>query len=720
MTDPIYQAGTPFAAAVDAVRAGKQDPDSAASGLIAQLTDSELLGLLDGDVPVGPGMREMMKRYNGLPIEAGRLDRLGIPGIRFTDGPRGVVVGNSTCFPVAIARGASWDPDLERQVGEAIGREARAQGANLFAGVCINVPPFPGWGRSQESYGEDPLLTGAMGSALSQGAQPWVNTTVKHYACNSMDEARFTVDVRVEEDVLHEVYLPHFRAVVESGADAVMSSYNSVNGEWAGQNKRLLTGILRDEWGFSGFVMTDFIWGLRDPIGSVAAGQDLEMPFAQQRARTLPRALLDGRLAREDAERAARRLLAAQIRLALRARPTPPRDVIASPEHRELAREAARRGSVLLRNEIVNGLPALPLAEGSLERVAVLGRIADRPNLGDTGSSQTFPPSTVSILEGLRERLGERVVHVDAGRLGEAVEAARNADVAIVVVGPAEPEGEALVADTASFRLVGGRNSSRVGGWIAARLYNLGARFRGRQGDRRALGVSAEDVELVRSVAAVNRRTVVVLIAGGTMVVEPWDREVAALLLAWFPGMEGGRAVADLLLGDAEPGGRLPLAMPHRKQDLPTVDWRARSVRYDRWLGQRKLDRDGVEAAYPFGFGLGYTTFEVHGLSLGPVKGERFTATVTVKNTGKRTGRHVVQVYARLPGGDRLVRALVGFRALELAAGKKASVKVECSTRPLQRWTPRGYVVEFQSVRVEAGSWSGDPNAVGATLTGLE
>ena len=719
MTDAVCPAGTPFAAAVDAVRAGKEDPDRAAARLIAQLTDPELLGLLDGDVPIARGMREMMARYNGVPIEAGRLDRLGIPGIRFTDGPRGVVAGNSTCFPVAIARGASWDPDLERRLGEAIGKEARAQGANLFAGVCINVPPFPGWGRSQESYGEDPVLAGAMGAALSLGAQPWVMTTVKHYACNSMDEARFRVDVQVDEDVLHEVYLPHFRAVVESGVDAVMSSYNSVNGEWAGQNKRLLTGILREEWGFRGFVMTDFVWGVRDPIGSVAAGQDLEMPFAQQRVKSLPAALTDGRLGREDVERAARRLLAAQIKLALRAKPTPERDVVASPAHRQLSREAAWRGSVLLRNETVDGAPALPLDLARLRRVAVLGRLADRPNMGDTGSSQTFPPSSVSIVEGLRERLGDRLDHVATGRIADAVEAARAADVAVVVVGPADREGEALVADPASYRLIGGMFSNRIAAWVAANLTNFRARFAEGPGDRRNLGVSAEDLELVRSVAAVNRRTVVVVIGGGTMIVDPWDRDVAALLLAWFPGMEGGRAVADLLLGDAEPGGRLPLAIPHRKQDLPSVDWRARSARYGRWFGQRKLDRDGVEAAYPFGFGLGYTSFALGDISLSRVKGELFTAKVKVKNTGSRAGRHVVQVYAHLPGQDRPVRALVGFRVVELGAGKSATATVDCSTRPLQRWTQRGYAVDVHSVRVEAASWSGDPAAVGATLTGL-
>lgn len=719
MTDPVYQAGTPFAAAVDAVRAGKQQPEDAASGLIRQLSDPELLGLLDGDVPASRGMREMMARYNGVPIEAGRVDRLGIPGIRFTDGPRGVVVRNSTCFPVAIARAATWDPDLEKRVGEAIGKEARAQGANLFAGVCINVPPFPGWGRSQESYGEDPVLTGAMGAALSQGAQPWVMTTVKHYACNSMDEARFRVDVQVDEDVLHEVYLPHFRTVVESGVDSVMSAYNSVNGTWCGQNKRLLTGILRDEWAFPGFVMSDFVWGLRDPIGSVAAGEDLEMPFAQQRARTLPAALLDGRLAREDVERAARRLLVAQIRLAARAQATPEQDVIASAAHRQLSREAARIGSVLLRNEAVDGAPALPLDGKSVGRVALFGRLADRPNMGDTGSSQTFPPSSVSIAEGLQERLGDRLTCVRSDRTADAVEAARGADAAIVVVGPADREGEALVADAASNQLVGGILSNRIAAWFGASLANLRARFTESPGDRRNLGVNPTDVELIRAIVAANRRTVVVVIGGGTMILDPWDREVPAVLLAWFPGMEGGRAVADLLLGDAEPGGRLPLAIPHRKEDLPAVDWRARSVRYDRWFGQAKLDRDGVAAAYPFGFGLGYTTFALSDLSLGSVKGERFAATVTVRNTGSRAGRHVVQVYAQRPGQERPVRALLGFRAVKLAAGEKASVSVDCSLRPLQRWTPQGYKLEVSSVKIEAGSWSGDPNALNATLARL-
>src|SRR5690348_15080838 len=193
-----------------------------------------------------------------------------------------------------MGRGATFDRDLERRVGEVMGIEARAQGCNLSGAVCINLLRHPAWGRAQETYGEEPALLGEMGAALARGAQRHVMACVKHYACNSMENARFTVDVRVDERALHEVYLPHFRAVVDAGVTAVMSAYNSVNGEWCGQNRTLLTEILRDEWGFAGFVMSDFIWGLRDPVGSLAAGLDVEMPFAQQRAAALPAALAAG------------------------------------------------------------------------------------------------------------------------------------------------------------------------------------------------------------------------------------------------------------------------------------------------------------------------------------------------------------------------------------------------------------------------------------------
>lgn len=716
-SDPPGPPDTAFAAAVAAVRRGEQTVQEAAAGLAGLLTDRELLWLLDGDLTVGRGLREMSQRYNKVPFEAGRIDRLGIPGIRFTDGPRGVALGASTAFPVAIARAATWDPDLERAVADAIGAEASAQGANLWAGVCINLAYAPGWGRSQESYGEDPILLGAMGSAAVEGVNPWVMSCVKHFALNSMEEARFRVDVGVAEDTLREVYLPHFRAVVEAGADCVMTAYNSVNGTWAGQNRHLLTAVLREDWGFTGFVMTDFIWGLRDPVGSVAAGQDLEMPFRQQRAASLPSALQDGTLDRADVAQSAHRHLRAQIRLALRARPAPPAEVVASAAHRRLARDAAARGAVLLRNNVIDGVASLPLAQAS--RVALLGPLADRPNQGDIGSSKVSPPSSASVLDGLRERLGAKLVHAGGRDIPTAVAAARNAEAAVIVVGlSSADEGESMIGvDTASTQLLGGIARFRP---IAAVLVKVAARvakLRKFGGDRRDLGLPAEDVTLIRAVAEVNQRTVVVVIGGGTIVLDPWDADVAAVLLAWYPGMEGGRALADVLLGDAEPAGRLPIALPRRKEDLPQLDWGASAVTYDRWWGQRKLDRDGVHAAYPLGFGLGYTTFSMRDLEVGPLDGERFGVRVTVANTGSRPGRHVVQIYAlQTADTGRPVHHLVGFRSVHLASGAGERVAVDCSIRPLQRWGSDGFTLPAGAVTIRAASHAGDPEAVEATL----
>ena len=719
-TDPICLPGTAFAAAVDSVRHGKQSLDAAVAGLIGAMTERDLLWLLDGDLTILRGMREMSERYNKVPFEAGRIDRLGIPGIRFTDGPRGVALGASTAFPVAIARAASWDPDLERAVADVIGAEARAQGANLWAGICINLAYSPGWGRAQESYGEDPLLLGTMGAASVEGVNPWVMPCVKHFALNSMEEARFRVDVRVAEDVLREVYLPHFRIVVEAGVDCVMSAYNSVNGSWAGENRHLLTDVLRDDWGFTGFVLTDFIWGLRDPVGSVAAGQDLEMPFRQQRAATLPAALADGSLKRSDVERAAARQLGAQIRLALRVRPTPPADVVAGEEHRRLARDVARRSAVLLRNAVADGTPALPLVAESLSRVALLGRLSDRPNQGDIGSSMVSPPSSVTILVGLRECLGSKLIHVGGSDPVAAAAAARDADAAVVVVGLSSvDEGESMIGvDTASTQLLGGIARFRPIAAVLVRVAAQVAKLKKFGGDRRDLRLRAKDIALIDAVAKVNARTVVVVIGGGTIVVDPWDADVAAVLLAWYPGMEGGHAIADILLGDAEPAGRLPVAIPHRQSDLPQVDWAATTVTYDRWWGQRKLDRDGVPAAYPLGFGLGYTTFHVADLTVGRLDGDNFTAAVTIANTGARPGRHVVQIYAVQPADTgRPVHHLVGFRSVHLEAGSSERTVVECSTRPVQRWTGEGFAPPAGDVTIRAGSYAGDPEAVDGRLS---
>ncbi len=691
--------------AVGAVRAGA-DPVAAAGELLAGLTDAELLGLLDGDEPFWPGMPDMVgKGYNLVPIVAGALPRLGLPGIRFSDGPRGAVIGRSTAFPVPMARGATWDPALEERVGEAIGAEIRAQGGNLFAGVCINLLRHPAWGRAQETYGEEPALLGALGAALARGAQRHVMACVKHYACNSMENARFTVDVRVDERALHEVYLPHFAAVVESGVAAVMSAYNSVNGEWCGQNRPLLTDVLRGEWGFAGFVMSDFIWGLRDPVGSVAAGLDLEMPFAQQRARVLPAALASGELDRGDAERAARRIVATQLRYAAglpAAGPGP--EVVASAAHRALARDVAGRSMVLLRNEPVGGRPLLPLDRSALRRVAVLGRLADLPNTGDHGSSDVRAPEVVTPLAGLRAALpGVSIVDDPAG-----------ADAAVVVVGyTAEDEGEFVGSyDPALAALYPPADDPDALAELA-RVWDAGPQSVG--GDRDSLRLHPEDEQLVRTVAAANPRTVVVVVAGAAVTMETWRHEVPAILVGWYSGMEGGAALADVLLGDREPGGRLPFAIPRDEADLPRFDRTATVVTYDRWHGQRLLDRTGTAAAYPLGFGLSYTSFAVSDVSAS-VAGDVLTVRAAVTNTGGRPGGHVVQVYATRPDPDAVDRFLAGFARVEAGPGERVPATVEVPLRRLAVRAGGTWRLPPGPYRLDVGGHAADPAAVVLTL----
>ncbi len=272
--------------------------------------------------------------------------------------------------------------------------------------------------------------------------------------------------------------------------------------------------------------------------------------------------------------------------------------------------------------------------------------------------------------------------------------------------------------DTASTQLLGGFARFRPIAAVLVRVAAQVAKLKKFGGDRRDLRLRAKDIALIDAVAKVNARTVVVVIGGGTIVVDPWDGDVAAVLLAWYPGMEGGHAIADILLGDAEPSGRLPVAIPHRQSDLPQVDWDATTVTYDRWWGQRKLDRDGVAAAYPLGFGLGYTTFHVADLTVGRLDGESFTASVTVTNTGARPGRHVVQIYAVQPADTgRPVHHLVGFRSVHLGAGSSERTVVECSTRPVQRWTGEGFAPPADDVTIRAGSYAGDPAAVDGVLS---
>lgn len=720
---------TAFDAAVARVRAGA-DPVAEARALYAALDDDERLGLLDGDIPFWDGMADMLSTgYNVRPYPMGAVPRLGIPGLQFVDGPRGCVAGQGTAFPVSMARGATWDTGLEEHIGRAIGTEVRAQGGTFFGGVCINLPRHPAWGRAQETYGEEPVLLGEMGAALARGTAPHAIPCVKHFALNSMENARFTVDVQVDEDVLHELYLPHFRRTIEAGALAVMSSYNSVNGEWAGQNPYLLTQVLREDWGFEGTVITDFMWGMRDGTAALRAGLDVEAPFAQQRVTHLAADLAAGRASWADVERAALRTLATQLRHhAGRTGPEPGPEVMACAEHRALAREAAAQAMVLLRNEPVAGRPLLPLDPGALRRVAVVGRLADLPNTGDHGSSDVRAPEVVTALAGLRAALpGAEVEHL-VGDPDDVARRAAEADVAVVVVGyTAEHEGEfidggiftrpelvALYPEPSDERQAAVRD--RLFGATQEGLSMAGGDTAG--GDRADLHLLPDDVALVRAVAAAQPRTVVAVVAAGTVLMEEWRHEVPGLLMMWYAGMEGGHALADVLLGRVDASGRLPFAIPTSADHLPEFDRDATTARYDRWFGQRRLDHLGVEPAYPLGFGLSYTT--VRAELLGARRsGEDLTVTARVRNTGDRDGRHVLQVYGIAPDGAAHPgeRHLLGFAAVAVPAGGSVEVAVPATLRPLGRWdaASRRVVVPDGPVTIELASHAGDPAAATTT-----
>jgi beta-glucosidase len=568
-----------------------------------------------------------------------------------------------------------------------------------------------------------------MGAALVRGTQRYVMACAKHYALNSLENARFTVDVRISEADLHDVYLPHFKRTVDEGVAAIMSAYNSVNGEWAGQNRYLLTDVLRETWHWDGITVSDFLWGLRDAAASLEAGLDLEEPFAQQRAAHLPAALATGEASWDMVQRSGIRLLAAQLRsYAEREEDEFPLDSMADEEARALSRTVAARAMVLLRNEPVGGLPVLPLEPG-ITRIAVLGRLATAPNMGDHGSSDVRAPSSVSPADGIRAAYPDAVVTVMTDDDPEAAAAAaRDADAAIVIVGfDAEDEGEFVGAEgvttpelMALFPPVPEDVTGPDGQPFDLRSAVSSGEV-GHGGDRASLELRPVDEAIIRAVAAENPRTVVSIVAAGAVLTEGWRHQVPAVLLQWYSGMEGGHALADVLSGRQNPSGRLPFSIPTSPEHLPSFDRDATEITYDRFHGQRLLDRLGVEAAYPHGFGLAYTTYELADAAVQQIEDQGWTVTVNVRNTGERDGRHTVQVYGhRLRGEHAGERWLVGFAGVEVHAGGFATVPVPISLTPLALWNDDARVripPDLDDVELEVGAHVHDPAAALLRLT---
>ena len=474
--------------------------EAKARDLLQELSLDEKIHQMSGDTPLFSGMLAMMRAYNTQPLPAGENLRLGIPGIRFSDGPRGVVMYHSTCFPVSLARGASWDVELEERIGNAIGVEARSQGANFFGGVCINLLRHPAWGRAQETYGEDPHHLGELGAALVRGVQRHVMACVKHYAANSIENARMKVDVRLNERTLREIYLPHFKRCLDEGAAAVMSAYNKVNGEHCGHNAHLLRDILKHDWNFSGFVVSDFVFGIRDGRAAVCGGLDIEMPFTQHYGQKLRKLVQSGQVPEALIDEAVLRILRQKIRFAQIGAPERygPQAVV-SAEHRALAREAAQKSLVLLKNDRVGDNRVLPIERTRAKRIALIGELAATGNIGDHGSSKVRPPYVVTPLQGLQAATADQceVIFEKGQKIEAAAAAARRADVAILIVGyRSYEEGEKIP-------------------------------FTRQGGDRPSLTLKPHDEALIQAVAAANPHTVVVLIGA-------WRAKTSQCLIQLF------------------------------------------------------------------------------------------------------------------------------------------------------------------------------------------
>jgi beta-glucosidase len=641
-----------------------------------------------GDLLSRMTLDEKIEQMSGLRMEA--IDglyhtpsnaRLGISGFRMVDGPRGVRAGKTTAFPVGIARGATFDPDLERRVGEAIGVETAARGGNVILAPVVNLLRHPRWGRAQETYGEDSHHLGVMGAAFVEGAQRHVVASVKHYAVNSIENNRFTVSVNLAERTLREVYLPHFRRTVEAGVGSVMSAYNRVGGVWCAENAHLLREILKDEWGFDGFVESDWVFGMHHTAPSVRAGLDVEMPCAKVYGERLRAAVEAGEVSEAEIDDAVRRILRIMFRFGIYdgALPLDP-TIVACAEHAALAREVARESIVLLKNDGA----LLPLDRARTARIAVVGVLAGEKNLGDRGSSYVSPPYAVTPLAALQERAHGIVLDVVASDAPTADELVRVAlaDVAIVVAGlSSADEGE---------------------GQITA-------------GDRLRLELSDAHEKMILDVARANPRTVVVLEGGSAIAVERWVDHVPALLMAWYPGMEGGHAIAEVLLGEVNPSGRLPVTFARSEEQLPPFVNDRDEVEYGFLHGYRLADHAGFEPRFPFGFGLSYTTFEHRSLTL---ESEAIApdgvlrAHVEVANTGRLAGTEVVQLYVGASASrvERAPRDLRAFTRVHLAPGETKTVALALAARDLAYWdeAARGWIVEDVEYVAYAGASSRD------------
>jgi beta-glucosidase len=654
-------------------------PDARAGLLLQAMTVDEKIALLATDDPLGGPLGGFLETAhadtnNGIP-------RLGIPPLYMADGPAGVRQGKATALPAPIALAAGFDPEMAHRYGQVVGWEARHRGNDVIFGPTVDVLRTPRNGRTFEGFGEDPYLSAGLGAAWIRGAQgQGVMASVKHMAVYAQETDRLSLDMRVDARTLREIYLVPFEtAVKDARPAAVMCGFGKLNGRWACEDGTILNSVLKGEWGFQGFVPSDHT-AAQDTVSAANGGLDMELPVGlRYNAFLLKRAIDREQVTQATVDGHTRAVLRTMFAHGVFDRPAHPNDLttVDRSASEAAAQAVAENGMTLLKNE--GGV--LPLA--APRSIALIGMGADTVP-GGFGSARVEPFTRVSPREGIAQRAaravqGAQVTYHDGGDRAAAARAAREADVAVVFA--TDSQGEFF--DKSCLTL------------------QCGDPLRGDQD------------ALISEVAAANPNTVVVLETGGP-VLTPWADKVKAVLAAWYPGQQAGHALARVLYGDADPGGRLPVTFPVHEADIPTAPGGAAqypgvngTVTFSEgvMVGYRHYDANDFEPRFPFGHGLSYTTFRYGDLVVRP---DSVQATVT--NTGARAGVAVPQLYLGLPSPGEDVpqppRQLKGYQKLRLAPGESTRVTFPLSSRSLAYWDEGG------------GAWKVAPGCYKVTVGG--
>ncbi|MBZ5740042.1 glycoside hydrolase family 3 C-terminal domain-containing protein [Nocardioides mangrovi] len=690
-------------------------PSARARALVSAMSEDQELHM------VTFGDRPPYLLYYGTAGHVTGIPDLCVPDLVLSDAGSGVagLQVSTTTFPSGVAQASTWDPRLQRRVGRAIGEEAHQKGINVMLGPGMNIARTPYNGRNFEYFGEDPYLTSQMTVPFIEGIQDNpVIADAKHYALNDQETDRMTVDVRADERTMREIYLPPFEAAVKKAdVGSVMCSYNQVGGAYACENPGLLTGILRDDWGFDGFVVSD--WGaVHSTAPSAMAGLDLEMhavPFSAPStpvyggggryfgASDMQAALDDGSLTRARLDEMVRNIVRPMFRLGLFDDPVDPSATsylsdASTDAHLATARRVASEATVLLKNRD----DLLPLGDppGSVptgRTIAVIGYAANPVGAASTtgggGSSHGsgLPPSVVSPLQGMLDEAaarGDTVVYTEGSSVADARAAAAAADVAIVVASDGSSEG----SDRTDLDM----EPNACATLLCTRL-------------------PLQQEQMVSAVTAANPDSVVVLDVGGPVRM-PWLDDAGAVLVTWYAGLQHGASLARIVYGEDEPSGRLPQTFPVDEEQVamkpaqyPGVDG---TVTYSEGLevGYRWYDAHGQKPLFPFGFGLGYTTFDLRDLAVRRT-GAGAVVRLTVQNTGDRAGSAVPQVYVGAPAAaGEPPWQLKGFDKVRLRPGESTRVTLRLDRRAFSRWSTarHGWVVTPGTYRIAVGRSSRD------------